>query len=299
MKRQMLRTAQAFCLMVMVVFAGSLFTSCDKDKDDEGRPYYTKYLDINVYHCERIGSVLAVDYTVANKSDGMLAVEFFGPVATDNAGGTYTEELSGVTVSFGNSEFWQKNETRIAGKGTILGHLKVRDFNPRENATTASVKISVGISGIELADKPFEQNKIAIVDKRVKEHGVQTNDTLLAWRVTSCAFNGNDVDLKFAMTNNTGQRLSNFGMGYMSGGEAVCQDNLNTSYDSSICFEGGEWYHWAEVSSLANGGTVNGTIRVRDVRDNASELTVIIGATASNYIVADEQVRFLTIPIEK
>jgi len=299
MKKIMFRTAQAFCLMAMAAFVGSVFTSCEKDKDEEGRPYYSKYLDINVYHCERIGSVLAVDYTVANKSDGIQTIEFFTPVASDNVGGTYTEELGGVTMAFGNSEFWQKNETRIASKDTIVGHMKVRNFNPQENATTASVKISIGISGIDLADKPFEQNRIAIIDKRVKEHGVQTNDTLLAWKVISCAFNENDVDLHFTVTNNTGQRLSNFGMGYMKGGEAVCQDNLGLSYESSICFEGGEWYHNAEVSSLAKGGTVNGTIRVKDVRENASELTVIIGATATNYIVADEQVRFLTIPIEK
>ena len=290
----MLRTAQAMCLVMMALCLQS--GSCEKDEDEEGNPYYTQYVDINVTRCERVGSVLMIDFTVTNKDKNALDVILAYVSASDNAGGYYTDASGVVSIAFADNGYYWRADCNISSKSSVTGHMKIRNFNPDNKATNVTMKMPVEIGGRKLADKAFEK-KIDITDNRVMEHGVQTNDTKLAWKATANWINDSDVDLHFTVTNNTGQRLENFGMGYAYGGEAQCQDNLGNKYGSSICFDDNNWYHLAQTDNFSAGSSINGTIRIKDVKSGATEMTVNVGATAGNYIVEDETLRFITIPI--
>lgn len=297
--KRLLNMSRTLGLAVMAALVGSVFTSCDKDSDAEGRPYYTKFVDINVIHCERVGGVLMIDYTVANKLDSRIEVELFSPSVSDNGGGSYTDAMGVVSIAFGDNEYYHSATAHINAKDTIVGHAKVKEFDPNDKSSSVKLKLSVGITGETLADKPFEQGKIPVIDRRVKEQGVQTNDTCLVYRVTSCTAVDNDVELNFSIVNETGMTLTDFGMGYAYGGGAECYDRQGNNYESSIRFDGGEWYHLAATDRFAAGSMVSGTILVKDVRPSTTEISVNIGVSAKNYIFADDHVRFLAIPIAK
>jgi len=298
--KQLLKMSRTLCLAAMTAVVGSIFTSCEKDEDSEGRPYYTKFVNIEVTRCERVGGVLMIDYAVANKLDNQIEVELYGPQVTDNAGGSYTDAMGIVSVAFGNQEYYQRTQARIAPKDTIVGHAKVKDFDPNGKSTNVKLQLRVGVTGETLADKPFEQGKVYFIDRRVKEHGVQTNDTCMVYQVASCAMDSDgNVEMKFTVTNETGMSLSEFGMGYGYGGEAECYDREGTHYESSIRFGDGDWYHLAAVDRFTAGSTISGTILIKDVRNSVSELSVNIGVSAKNYIFADNTVRFITIPVSR
>lgn len=292
-KFKLMKSVQSLCLAAMALCL--LMTSCKKDEDEEGRPYYTKFVDISIMRCERVSGALMIDFTVTNKQDNNLRLELYGISLSDNAGTAYSDNFS---LAIADNDYYHRAETTLTGKGSIIGHVRIKDFDPFNKATSVSLTMRVGIADVELADKPFEQSWISVVDNRVKAHGVQSNDTKLAYQVISCVRNGEDVDLHFSVTNNTGGNLIDFGMGYGYGGETKANDDRGYSYDSSICFDDGDWYHLASRSTFAAGASIQGTIRVKRVDNKATEMTVLIGASASNYICEDNTVRFLTIPIE-
>lgn len=286
-----------FFLAMMAVCVS--LTSCEKDSDDEGRPYYSKFIDINITRCERVGGVLMVDFTVKNKTDEGLRLTLNDQEVTDNVGTTYVSMWTDniAHIALGSSEFSSKSNATVVANGEITGQIKVYDFDETNKATSIAVKIGVLIDGKDLADKKYEQGKIAVTDNRVMQHGIQTNDTHLAYQMTSCTVEGNNAYLNFTVTNNTGMSLTDFGMGYAYGGEARVYDNQGNGYDSSIRFGNDDWYHFAAINRFNSGASLQGTLRVENIKATASELTVYIGASAKNYICEDGTVRFLTIPI--
>lgn len=286
-----------FFLATMAVGMG--LTSCEKDKDKE--PTYADYVDINITRCERVGSVLMMDFTVKNKKDETLSLTLNGQEVTDNTGTTYVSMWSDhiAHISIGSNVFSDKSNANLTPSGEITGQIKVLDFDSSNKSTNVRLVLAVAIDGKKLSDKKFEQNNIAIVDNRVMANGVQTNDTHLAYQVTSCTVEDGNAYLNFTVTNNTGVALGQFGMGYMHGGEAQVYDNLSNSYSSSIRFGDDDWYHFGEISRFAAGASLLGTIRVDNIQDAATNLNVYIGASANNYTFEDGTVRFLTIPIQR
>ncbi len=289
-----MRMSQAMCLMAMALCF--TLTSCEEsEQDEEGVPYYNKFVDINITRCERVSNVLMIDFTVTNKQKNDLTVELYPLDVTDNAGTNYGY----VSVAFAENNFYDNAEARINGKNTITGHLKVKEFDPNDKAKNVNIQMGVGILNERLADKKFEKTKVAFVDNRVKSHGIQTNDTKLGYKVVSCVRGDKNVLLKFSVTNNTGMILEDFGFGYNYGIEAKCYDNQGNDYNSRIiCGNGPYWNDNAAVDRFAANSSAEFTIRVENVRQNATEMSVDIGASADNYICESSLVRILSIPID-
>lgn len=285
------KTSKFFYLMAMTLCL--TLTSCDELTEDETS--FDSYIDINITRCERVGGVLMFDFTVTNKKSNGLDVELSGLKVVDNTGASYSGNTA--TISLGNQEYWFYSSGVISSKGSIKGHAKIPDFDPANRSENVTISMDVSIEGIPLENATFTKKKIAFVDNRVMDHGVQTNDTNLSYHVTSCQFNGNNVYMEFTVTNNTGLILTDFGMGYAYGGEAKVFDNNNVSYDSSVKFGDDDWYHFASVDRFAAGGTTHGTLWVKNVRSGATELNVYIGVGAENYVFEDQIVRFLNIPM--
>jgi len=295
MKKFLMKNVLPVCLAAMALSLA--LVSCEKDEDK--LPTYADFVDINITRCERVGSVLMIDYTVKNKKDEALNLTLNGQEVSDNTGTTYVSMWSDhiAHISIGNNAFSDKSNATIPPNGEITGQVKVYDFDVTNMSTNARLVIAVAIEGKNLSDQKYERNNIMIVDNRVLANGVQTNDTHMDYQVTSCTVEGGNAYLNFNITNNTGITLSEFGMGYMYGGEARAYDNLNNSYDCSIRFGNDDWYHFGATNLFLPGSTLQASFIVRNLIESANKLTIIIGASATNYIFEDSSVRFLTIPI--
>lgn len=295
MKKFMMKNVLSLCLAAIAL--SMVLASCEKDEDK--LPSYADFVDINITRCERVGSVLMIDYTVKNKKDETLNLTLNGQEVTDNTGTTYVSMWSDhiAHISIGNNAFSDKSNATITPNGEVAGQIKVYDFDVSNLSTNARLVIAVAIEGKNLSDQKYERNGITILDNRVLANGVQTNDTRMVYQVTSCTVEGGDAYLNFNITNNTGISLREFGMGYMHGGEATAYDDLNNSYNCSIRFGNNDWYHYGETDLFLSGSTLQASFRVANLRESANKLTVIIGASATNYVFEDGSVRFLTIPI--
>lgn len=293
MKKVIFRAAKVMCLVTMAVCLQSASCGKDDEVDDSGTPNYTKYVDIKVTHCERVGGVLQVDLSMKNKGSNQVKVGLVDQKGSDNNGSNYDADIAA-----GNNMYSYRADMTIDGKGEQPFHIRVIDFDPSNTAKNAKLTMRISIEGVQLATPDVELTNISFSDNRIMAHGVQTNDTKLGYKVKSCILNNSDVELQFTVTNNTGMTLEDYGMGYMYGGEGTAYDDQGNRYGMSIRFGNGDWYHNA-AANIQVGGSVQGAIRISDINRAANEVSVVIGASANNYRMSDNTVRFITIPIEK
>lgn len=295
MEKSLLRMTQVACLAFMVISLQSASCENEKEEDESGLPYYTKFVDIQVVGCERVGSVLQVDLTVTNKQNGQVKVGLVDQKGSDNNGTNYSADIAA-----GSNKYGYRADLVIESKATQQLAVRILDFDPNNKASKAGLNMRIDIEGQTLADYTLSLKNLSFTDNRVMTNGVQTNDRALQYKVNSCAFVGSDVELKFTVTNNTGMALEDFGMGYMYGsGEAAVYDNQGTRYDDrSIKFGENDWYHNAS-GNLQAGATFEGTIIVRRVNVRAEQLSITIGVDADNYRMSDNKVRFISIPITR
>lgn len=295
MRKINLKNCWGICLAAMVLCMS--LTSCNKN-DDKDSPKLTDYVEVTITACERVGSVLMIDYKVKNKISTNIEVYTNAVKVVDNNGSDYNAELN---INDGAYNNW--TETTIISGNEVVCHAKVYDFDPTNRAT--SINFSIGMDVNNTISGTMWCNGVEVTDNRVLTYGIQTNDRKLSYRGKSCKMvwneeeRRNDVFLEYTITNYTGMSLEDFGMGYAYGGEAKVYDGNSNSYDSSIRFGNDDWYHFGAVDRLAAGSTVQATIWIKDVKSSATELNIYIGASAKNYVCEDNTVRFLTIPIEK
>lgn len=299
MKKMMMRAAQAVFLMTMAMLT---LSSCS-DKEDEKLPDYTKFVNIDITRCERVGSVLMIDFTVTSVQESSQGVKLSYPTVTDNNGKEYERVVGGIwndrtAIAMADNRFDSEVFFTLEGKGTAKGHLKVFDFDSGDQATQVNAKIKVSIDNQQLADKPYRSTQVDVVDNRVKEHGVQTNDTKMAYTVTRCVLADGNVDVYFTITNNTGSSLRNL---FLGSKDKPVYDNLGNRYNTlnayNICIEGDDdWSRFVEID-LNAGASIKGIFRQENIKGNPQELTFQLKVTAENYTFEDEIAQFLSIPI--
>jgi len=307
MKRNVLKNAWAICLAFITLC--STLTSCDK-KDDDKLPSYADFVEFQITRCERVGGVLMVDFTVTNKKDYNLKVTLENQTVTDNTGKNYRTLVWGSDISnstgiaMNEDPFYGNVSFNLISEGSMSGHLKVYDYDPADRATAVSLQIGVGLESIQLGNNTFIRTNIATTDNRVKEHGVQTNDSKLAYQVTSCTYDDGNVDIAFTVTNNTGQTLKVLRFNEESDRAGyVAYDDMGNNYTAGrgtrfLSLDGEDWRSSIETTVPA-GGKLNLVARVTDVRSNASEMSLSFLVTSDDYVCNDNTVRFLSIPIVK
>lgn len=290
------------CLLPIIAFF--LFvTSCGDDSDMEENPF-GDYLEIRATECEKIGSVLQIDFIVINKSKKNLNVRVSPISVSDNKEKWY--RLPGLTASFGfgtraSTVAHYLTEIEIPAGDTAELHIIAYDFDPADEATIANVSFSVGIYETDrtfVMKDSYEKTGLKIKDHRVKSHGVQTNDRYIEYEIQSCKKTDNDVlVLDFIMKNLTGKSLSNVRLEVSD-----IYDNLGNRYIWPAyqikCLTGKSNIGWQSITDIPAGGTMNGTVRIDDFKDNASEITVYLFLDADNYIFSDNIARFITIPVK-
>ncbi|MBR2203311.1 MAG: hypothetical protein IJ914_03800 [Prevotella sp.] len=307
MRKINLKNYWGICLAAVALCMS--FTSCNKNDDDK-LPSWADFVEFNITRCERVGGVLMVDFTITNKKDNTLQVDLDEQTVTDNVGKTYrtlvwgSSDYETTAIAMNNDKFFGNTSFTLVGKGSAKGHLKVYDFNPTNSASSVSVRMDVGIENVTLGNSTYGMSNIKLTDNRVKEHGVQTNDSKLAYQVTSCTYDEGNVDVTFTLTNNTGATLRDLYFNEESDRAGYkAYDDLGNNYTAQrgtrfLSLNGEEWVSVIETNIPA-GGSISVTARVTDVRSNANEISLSFLIGSEYYVFEDNTLRFLSIPIEK
>lgn len=294
-----LRMAQAVCLLAMVMTAGFTLVSCDKEKDE---PSYADFVDINIVKCERVGRVLVIDFTVANKLEKMLGLSLYSQTVTDSNGESYGSAIIGsswnhaTAIGSASGNYSENLNSRIGSKDTVAYRVKVgSDFDPSEKAGNVKLEMRVGIDGEQFEKNLYVSGNIPVTDNRIKSHGVQTNDRNIEWTVNRCYRDETEGTLyvEFTIKNNTGQRLKDFGM--FNWPYDQWYDNLGNSGNNFA-------FHWGtggEFADIAINSSVTGVFSIENFPAAATELTADICLGVDNYPMDDDIISFITIPIEK
>lgn len=264
--------------------------SCEKSDDEEEKEEtsWSKFVDIEMTRCERVGHVLQIDYVMKNKTDidMTVTVRRQGNI-TDNNGTGYSYE-----VSFGENRYYDWVEALLPAKKTVEFHVKAYDFNGSSSLSTVDVNYLIRIDD-DGTDYHYTKKNVKIVDKRVMTDGIQTNDTKLEYVLNSCSFEGDDLVLNFILKNNTGKELKDFSIG-----RKRAQDDSGTTYNVDVKWGNGSWYDWSKVDVPMN-KSVKGSIRIEDFSHSSSYVSIELTNSIDNYIPSDNVVRFITIPVEK
>lgn len=253
------------------------------------------FVDISITRCERVGNVLQIDYTVKNNNSYNMTLEIPETKVTDNNGTSYGR----VEAAFGNNMFTNFSvDANIAGGSTVIGHAKVQDFDPTNKAKSVNLELQLKIEGESTDDNIFQKSNITVVDNRVMAHGIQTNDLNLQWKLNSCRRDsGGNVFIEFTLKNNTGSKLDGFRIA-----DPICSvlyDNLGTKFnDWGVRWGTSGRYEREAYTNIAIDGTVMGSIKIEKVSSSATEVSADLTVDVRDYVMNDNKVRFLTIPIK-
>lgn len=290
MKKTMKRMALYMSLMATMVMCIT-FAACNKDDNKEpSRPTWRDFVDIKITRCERVGAVLQIDFDVTNKTANTVEFKMETAKVTDNKGNQY-----GAEVSTGSSDYWSQTSVTITAKNTIKGHAKVLDFDSMNEATSIKFVLPSLITNTD-CDWADCTADLQVKDNRVMANGVQTNDTNLAWSVTSCKRdNEGNLVLSFKLTNKTGGVLE---VAKIEGGFDRAFDNNGNKYNVDVRWgNSGDYWSSAETK-IPEGNTVEGSLLVHNFNKSATEVTIYIYNSYSNYVPSDNTVRFITIPVK-
>ena len=303
--------------MLALLVCGLCVTSCSKDDEEKdgggngGKKETTYNFDdyINAYYirCERVGANLVVELVFENITDhdindakllltnGAIADDLGNIYYVNNNSKVVLASATNVNSTSNYSRTWQT--LNIPANGYAIYYIKIYDFDSTNSAKKLSFDLSLSSSSL-----PVEFNITAhdfdIEDRRVKEHGIMTNDTALVYTVTNCERVGSVLQIDFTVTNNSNIDLGN--LTFVSNKEA--SDDLGNHYYSQysqIAFGAGT-YKNEYTQQLEPGKTINGRLRITnfDATNKAKFVSVPITCSSSTYTFTDNVVRFLTIPIK-
>lgn len=255
-----------------------------------------KSLDFAMVGCERVGGVLLIDYTVTNNGTYDIAnFQLDGGAynaASDNLGNTYY-----VSCAFGKSDYAQKRSTRLNKGQTIDGHLKLLDFDPTGKAATINATIACGSSDYVLTDKHIRFLTIPITDNRVTDNGIQSCDRGLSFEVKSTSIDKDGVlRIYYTIKNNTEETIHNFSLGHSS--PYAGSDDLNNAYYVYCSFNKSD-FAFNNSTDIPAGTTIDAAIAFKDFNPRARYASASLPCSAKDYLLDDERLRFLNIPIEK
>ena len=286
---------KTFKFLILMLVAACGLTSCDDLlKDDE--PNFNDYYAMTITGCERVGSVLIVDFTVKNISKKDEQNFNLSSLKTyDNLGNSYTWVDNGETyVAFGEGDYSNNRTTSIRSGETIRGSFKITNFDPTNSATRIELAFNCkspvhGFSG------GVSSKNIPVTDHRVMSNGIQTNDRRLDYTMRQISYdeNGNCI-VAFSLKNNTGKELKNLKLG-----SCRTLDNFGNYYDywsTGISFDG-ENFSRDKTTNVPVDGTIDIFIKIDDFDENAYALNASIGIESSYVVFNDNTIRLLNISL--
>lgn len=263
--------------------------------------------------CERVGSVAIIDFEVKNLSgQNMTNVKFwrgsydwenkFHWQAYDNMDNSY----SNVQLAYDNSNYKEDfNIMKFTNGESKKGSIRVNEFDPSNLAKAISVWYKISADDYQFSNS-FSEEKYSVVhmesipltDNRVLSEGIQSCDRKMNFSLESCKRN-NDGNLivKYSITNLSDKLIQNFHL-HGVGTYTKCFDDLSNNYWWELALNAEE-YHGDATTDIKPNSIIKGYIKVNNFSANARYLSCYLSCEASNYILDDEWLRFITIPVQK
>ena len=303
-------------MLAMLLICGLCVTSCSKDdeeKDGGGKNGGKKeettnlktYMDMPLLRCERVGANLIVEMAFENKTGKDIKnahLELVNGTVIDNVGNSYYSAVSLANTidmkaisNYGNNHSWL--DLNIPANGRAVYIIKIKDFDSSNNARSITFDATFSSPSLPADSYPLTAT-FPITDNRVMERGVQTNDTALVYKVTNCERVGSVLQVDFTVTNNSNIEMGN--LTFSPVGDA--KDNMGNSYYSGARMQiafGNALYKSGYLLQLGPKETANGRVRFLqfDSTNRASSISFYLSCTAKNYVLSDDVIRFLTIPV--
>lgn len=294
-------------LMAILALCAFTFTSCDffgeDDEEEEedweqSEPSFNDYFSMTITRCERVGSVLILDWDLTNntkKDVQSLKLSTYNSTSTDNLGNSYRGDYNGISIN--GSEFSNSKTVPVFAGETISGQFKIPSFDETNTAKTVTLNFDAQCTELGLNTVSVTGKDLAITDNRVLSKGIQTNDTYLAYTFKTGTYSDGNAFICFTVKNNTGKQLKNFKLNcYNSTG----RDNLGNSYRGDyqcISLDSSNLKSSSVTTDFDAGETLTYYYKIPNFSSSASSYNISLKVTADNYYFEDDYVNFLNLPI--
>ncbi len=250
--------------------------------------------------CQRVGSVVQIDFSVTNNSAIDLGnITFTAGSAKDDLGNTY-EYSSYTNVAFGDGKYKSQYTTRLKANETIYGRLRINRFDTTNKAKNVSIALGCSSDTYTLSDDRARFLTIPIKDNRTLYDGIQTPDLKLDVKFVGIEEDGNgNKIINYTLKNNTGEALENFTISYYS----AIIDDISNRYDSfnTLLFSmnDSEFFDRGVKMTIPAGSAVNAAVALKNLNAKSKNVTFDLQVSCDNYEFADNLMHFVTVPVQK
>lgn len=286
-----------FKYLLLMLMAVLTFSSCEKDEEQESYGLYD-YIKITDIQCERVGSVLRIDYTMKNVSGKKLSdIEFSSPRVKDNAGG---DNYNGNKLSIRGGLFKYSLSFSLDKGEEAKATFIIAEFDPSGEAKKVDLSFNAVINSQNFNGQGGYNSLAIAKDTRVVRNGIQTNDKGLEYSDYSCNYSNGTAYLTFLVTATEDINDFTLGSGFSNDGEFY-DDKGNQYYNGiSLSLNGGTYGYNGKTVSLRAGQATKFTVKIEGFKSNATEIsTGYILVSSETYPMTDDRVRFFNIPVVK
>lgn len=249
--------------------------------------------------CQRVGSVLQIDFSVTNYSNiDMGNLTFISGTASDDLGNSY-EYASLTNVAFGEGVYNREYKIRLKSGETAYGRLRIKNFDQTNKAKYVSIPLVCSSDTYTFSDDRARFLTIPVKDNRILHDGIQTPDLNLDIKMTGTEEDkdGNKI-INLTIKNNTGETLEDFTVGYT--GYVI--DDISNRYDGlfmlHFSMNDSEFFTNGVKTTIQPGATVKTSIGLTGLNAKAKNVTFNLGVSCDNYEFADNLIHFITIPVQ-
>lgn len=296
----MLWLAAALCVM-------NVFSACDKNKEEEDNTLsLAKYVDINITRCERVGERIVVEFNMRNKSGAAISSMYLQPSSlTDNLGKEYsTYDNIGMRIKGALQRPYELGPLNFQKDETKQFEVIAAGFDAGNTAKSIALTITGTIKDVDLENEKVKVSA-KVVDNRVLNNGIQTNDAGVVWTLKSCKREDGFLYVTYDIKNNTGSQFNTVDLqeaNYMIKGYSfVAMDDLGQTYGNlKHVIKGSDNYNYWLSFGLAKGETKTIVTRIAnfDNSGNATKISICNTLTCDSYLFSDPIVRLINIPIQ-
>lgn len=279
-------------LMLMAVLS---FASCEKEDEEENG--LSQYIKITSFECERVGSVLRIDYTMKNVSGQNLRNIKFGlPTVVDNNG---ERNYQNNKLSFNGGDFQPWATTFSLSKGEkIEGTFVITEFDETNKAKRVDLTFDAEIGDVDFNGEG-SYSGLSIKDNRLMAKGIQTNDLGLTYEDVTCTYQGGNAYLSFYVTSKDAD-IRDYTLRNYSMEQPVFRDNKGNTYTANIYVSFGDGGSYPDIAttSLRAGVPQKVTYRIPGFSSSATQITTgVFPVTSTTFPMTDDHARVYDIPV--
>ena len=257
-------------------------------------------LEVTLTAAERVGRVLIMDYTIKNLLDqdlNNLKIETGN--GRDGLGATYSNHY--LSIGEGNYDYWSQTITKLRKGASVVCHIKVKDFDSTNKTKEFTTTQTVSAENYTFTKKAIGFYTDQIQDNRVLSGGIMTPDRQLKFTVTSCKADANGfVVLDYTIENLTSDIISNFKVARTGSSK----DDQNNELNGYVSLNGSDYDYWSTTADIPAKGSIKGSIQFKTINgagvsSTAQSVTCSLECSSSNYVIEDDYIRFISVPISK